>query len=72
MYVAEIKITLQVDGCPTPEAMMALGALANVMEVQAEDGLYTFGSPEALVPGEENEHLAALRITTPATVQIVH
>jgi hypothetical protein len=46
----------------TPEIRRALDALADVMAVQAEDGLFTLGSPEA--EGEEpNEYLSDLRVT---------
>lgn len=46
----EITITLRLepeDGAPLAEIPEAMANLADVMFVQAEDGLYRLGSPEA-------------------------
>jgi hypothetical protein len=60
---AQIVVTLDLSTTAmTPEIRRALDALADVMAVQAEDGLFTLGSPEA--EGEEpNEYLSDLRVT---------
>lgn len=57
----------------TPEIKAALEALAEVMIVQGEDGLYSAGNPDAgdyqvLVDGKwedrQNEHIAELPVMT--------
>lgn len=49
MTMVTITITLPIEGNDTasPEIRSALNALADVMLVQAEDGLWSLGSPEA-------------------------
>lgn len=41
-----VRLTLDAETL-TPEIQAALDALADVMAVQAEDGLYSAGSPDA-------------------------
>lgn len=55
-----IKLTMKLeDGVTLGPAAEALHNLAAVMLVQAEDGLYTLGSPDSFMSDEEpNEHLA--------------
>lgn len=43
------------------DVQRATEALASIMLVQAEDGLYTLGSPDAEFEGESSEPVAALR-----------
>lgn len=64
-YSVEIRIQLKVDGELTPDARTALSNLADVMLVQAEDGLYLAGSPdpESLTIGSDevdNAHVAEI------------
>lgn len=59
---AQITVTVDLSADEmTPEILRALGALADVMAVQAEDGLYALGSPES-AGDEPNEFLADLRV----------
>lgn len=55
--VATITITLPIDEEITDDVRNALDQLAAVMLVQAEDGLWTLGSPEAEQDEFINEHL---------------
>lgn len=50
-----IRVKVEADRI-TPEIEDALDALANVMAVQAEDGLYSAGSPDAAA--DDNEFVA--------------
>lgn len=63
MTTATITVTLPLaEGTEvTPEVRDALDCLAAIMLVQAEDGLYTGGSPDA-EPG--GEHLADFAAST--------
>jgi hypothetical protein len=72
---AVITFHVEVDDIITPAIAEALEALASVMEVQAEDGLYTAGykeGEEALVDGEvvPNERVAGITSIT-TKVQVV-
>ena len=68
MIAVDIKVSLLIDAeDPTDELHDAVKALADVMLVQAEDGLYTTGNEDSgslweRVDGQwverENEHLA--------------
>lgn len=44
-----VRITFDytLDRPITPEILDAIGALASVMDVQSEDGVYTLGSPDS-------------------------
>jgi hypothetical protein len=56
----DLVIRLQVAGSPAEVAahLDALHNLADVMVVQAEDGLWTLGSPDAENDDVPNEHVA--------------
>ena len=79
-YTIDINIRLVVEGDEPTEAQEgALGALAEIMLVQAEDGLYTYGSPDT-EPGDppgdadpypENEHLATFHSMTVESISRV-
>jgi hypothetical protein len=63
----EITIRMDVKGTYEQVAAMqdALDSLASVMVVQAEDGLWTLGSPEAYTEAEgDSEYLADIPMTT--------
>lgn len=62
-----VDITIQVDlDVPemTDQVHDALENLGDVMAVQAEDGLYTLGSPDSIMDGKPNEHIADIRMCT--------
>jgi len=71
-----ITITLTVEGddvATNPEVLAALDSLADVMLVQAEDGLWSLGSPESETDDGPSEYLRAIEsastavTTTPGT-----
>jgi hypothetical protein len=73
MTIARIIITLPVEGEDTatnPEVVDALNNLAAVMLVQAEDGLWTLGSPEAEGEGGPSEYLRGIGSGMDYEVQI--
>lgn len=73
MSVATITITLPIEGDDTatnPEVRSALDALADVMLVQAEDGLWTLGSPESEDENGPSEYLRGIGSGMTVTVQI--
>jgi hypothetical protein len=68
MRTVQITVSLQVDVEEiTPDVLLALDNLADVMSVQAEDGLYSLGSPDAQTFDDagnavDSEHVASLTI----------
>lgn len=81
MTMVTITIKLPVEGNDTatnPQIRSALEALADIMLVQAEDGLYTFGSPDASDQWNEsgteievpNEYLRGIGSGQSVTVEI--
>lgn len=64
MTMVTIAFHLPIEGADTatnPKVQAALEALADVMLVQAEDGLYLLGSPDAeSFDGVENEYVAGI------------
>lgn len=68
----EFTIRLTVDGTPEESRarLDALMNLADVMVVQAEDGLYTLGSPEAENDEGPSEFVAPITRTTLASITV--
>lgn len=66
-HVARIAIDLPFEGPVTDQIRSALADLADIMLVQAEDGLYTLGSPDA---AEGGDFLVAFEAGQTATVNI--
>jgi len=62
MTMVTITITLPIEGGDTasPEIAAALDALADVMLVQAEDGLWSLGSPESENEDGPSEYLRGI------------
>jgi hypothetical protein len=57
------------DGKPSQDILDALEALADVMLVQAEDGLYTYGDPDS--DEDDNDFLLDFESGQTFDVQIV-
>ena len=69
---ARITITLDLADVPlTEEVRDALACLADVMHVQAEDGLYSGGFPDADPGGEYLAPFTATRVEVEVDVHIV-
>jgi hypothetical protein len=68
----DIVIRLQVAGTPADVAKYrnALGCLADVMLVQAEDGLWSLGHEDAENDDGPSEHVADIEYTTVHAVLI--
>jgi hypothetical protein len=75
-YQIIIDVKLEDTTEPTPEVAQAIANLASVMEVQAEDGLYSAGYEEAdnyEVDGETVENVFLSHIVeTTARIRRIH
>lgn len=63
----KVDITIQVDldvPSMTDAVYDALQNLGDVMAVQAEDGLYALGSPDSILDGKPNDHIADITMCT--------
>jgi len=61
-----ISMTFALDRALTPDMIQAVIDLGSVMEVQAEDGLYSGGHPDA----EDAEFLAHLRTVSGPSITL--
>jgi hypothetical protein len=64
---ARITVEITLDREITPQIAEAIANLADVMGVQAEDGLYFLGSPDSEHEDYENEFLAEIERTEVST-----